>query len=90
MRCWENSRQFMEPKLISGVCITFENSPNPFFVKFSGRRRHYPREVFKFDFNVLVNTSFHKVFTQSQPKVNLLFILQTVEPSQYVKSGFFF
>ena len=48
----ENSRQLMEPKFISGVCITFENSLNPFFVKFSGHSRQYPREVSKFDFNV--------------------------------------
>lgn len=80
----------MEPKLISGVCITFENSPNPFFLKFSGCRRQCPGEVSKLDFNVSVNTSFYKVFTQSEPKVNLLFILQTVQPSQYVKSGYFF
>ena len=67
---WENSRQLTEPKLISGVFRTFENSPNPFFLKFSGHRGQYPREVSKFDFNFLVNTSFYKVFMQSQPRVN--------------------
>lgn len=59
-------------------------------MKFSGHRGQYPREVSKFDFNFLVNTSFYKVFMQSHPRVNLLFIVQTVQPSQYVKSGYFF